>query len=279
VAGVWLGEGDAIPARLVIDASGYRAVVAEHLGLRPPAVRRAVGHEQEVYAPYYDQDEALLVVGDDVAPGGYGWAFPCGQGRVRLGVGVVRPDSDADPQELLASLVDRVAVLRRSCSVMGPLETHAGVMPAADPASTPLVAPGLLLAGDAGVQGSTLLGEGIRYAIGAGRLAGTVGAEALARTGERHPGAEDLARYPEAWQEGMGRTMRRAYRLHLRVCRYGDEEWDQALEVVRRLRSGQVARALAGELTPGWALRTLISSPAVVWGRSGRTLMRDALGL
>jgi hypothetical protein len=46
---------------------------------------------------------------------------------------------------------------------------------------------------------------------------------------------------------------------------------------VALLRPGQVARALAGDLTPGWALRTLVTSPGVVFGASGRALVRSAL--
>jgi digeranylgeranylglycerophospholipid reductase len=275
VVGLALGDGGELPARLVIDASGYRAVIAEHLGLRPPTMRSAIGHEQEVHAPRYDQDEALLVVGDEVAPGGYGWAFPCGHGRVRLGVGVVRPDSDADPRALMDSFLDRVPSLRRACEPSGPLEVHAGVMPAADPAATPLVAAGLLLAGDAGIQGSTLLGEGIRYAIAAGGLAGTAAAAALAAGAT--PSVADLAAYPEAWQHQIGRRMKLAYRLHLRVCRYDDADWARVLDTVSHLHAGQVARALAGDLTPAWALRTLVTSPGVVFGASGRSLIRSAL--
>jgi digeranylgeranylglycerophospholipid reductase len=176
----------------------------------------------------------------------------------------------------MEALVDRLPALRRACEPIGPLEIHAGVMPAADPAATPLVAPGLLLAGDAGVQGSTLLGEGIRHAIAAGRLAGTVGAGVLTGTAGS-PSAEALAAYPEAWRRQIGRRMEVAYRLHLRVCRYGDEDWTHVLAAVAHLRPGQVARALAGDLTPAWAIWTLVSSPGVVFGRSGRSLVRSAL--
>jgi hypothetical protein len=66
-----------------------------------------------------------------------------------------------------------------------------------------------------------------------------------------------------------------AYQLHLRVCRYRDEDWSRILDVVRHLRPGQVARALAGDLTPTWAVRTLVTSPQII--RSGRSLLRAAL--
>jgi len=274
VQGVLLANDEAVRSRLVIDASGYRGVLSERLGLQPGSERRAIGHEVEAYAPHYDQDEAVLIVGDDVAPGGYGWAFPCGAKRVRLGVGVVRPDSTADPAQLLSMLVDRVPALRRSCAPMGALEMHAGVMPALDPRRTPLSGPGLLIAGDAAGQGSTLIGEGIRHAISGGRLAGQAAGRALA-AGTSDGEVAALEAYRAEWQRTHGRQMSIAYELHLRVCRYRDEDWSRILDMVRHIRPGQVARALAGDLTPVWALRTLVTSPQII--RSGRSLLRAAL--
>jgi digeranylgeranylglycerophospholipid reductase len=153
------------------------------------------------------------------------------------------------------------------------------------------------MAGDSGVQGSTLLGEGIRHAVAAGRLAGEAAAAASAldvapglapaRAGARHVGTgaghgaleraqEALEAYPVAWQRSVGRQMDLAWHLHLRVCRYDDADWARILEVVRHLRPGQVARALAGDLTPGWALRTLVTSPRVAL--AGGSLLRAAAG-
>ena len=93
-----------LSSRVVVDASGHTGFLARESGLRPGNDRSAVGMELELHAPAYDQDEVVFWLGDDVAPGGYGWAFPCGDGRVRLGVGVVRPDSDAEPRVLLERL-------------------------------------------------------------------------------------------------------------------------------------------------------------------------------
>src|SRR5581483_5515812 len=86
-----------LTSRVVVDASGHTGFLARDAGLRSGNERSAVGMELELHAPAYDQDEVVFWLGDDVAPGGYGWAFPCGDGRVRLGVGVVRPHSDSEP--------------------------------------------------------------------------------------------------------------------------------------------------------------------------------------
>lgn len=267
------GHGE-VRARLLVDASGTSGVVARAAGLRGTAPRTAVGLEAEVFAPAYDQREALLVVGDAVAPGGYGWAFPCGDGRVRLGVGVVRPDSTADVEELLAHLVARVPALRESCAGAQPLETHAGVMPAFPHAAVPAAADGLLVVGDAAGHGSTLLGEGIRHAMVSGRLAGEVAAEALRVPGR--PAVQALSSYPHRWERAVGRQMRVGYALHTRVSTYTDPDWTRALQAVARMSPGVVMSALAGELTPRFAARLLLRHPLLAAGE-GQRFVRAAM--
>ncbi|HEX7353558.1 MAG TPA: NAD(P)/FAD-dependent oxidoreductase [Mycobacteriales bacterium] len=275
VVGVTRRGGGELRARLVVDATGTTGVIARGAGLRGTAPRTAVGVEAEVFAPSYDQREALLVVGDAVAPGGYGWAFPRGSGRVRLGVGVVRPTSDADVEELLANLVERTPALRESCSGAQPLERHSGVMPAFDHGAVPAVADGLVVVGDAAGHGSTLLGEGIRHAMVSGRLAGEAAASALHRTGS--PAAQELASYPQRWERAVGRQMRIGYVLHEKVCSYGDPEWSRALAAVARMSPGVVMSALAGDLTPRFAARLALRHPLLVIGE-GRRFARAALG-
>lgn len=275
VVGARLRSGQTLRARLVVDATGTAGVIARDAGLRGPAPRTAVGVESEVFAPSYDQREALLVVGDDVAPGGYGWAFPRGNGRVRLGVGVVRPASGADVEDLLAHLVERTPALRGSCADAQPLERHAGVMPAFEHGAVPSVGDGLVVVGDAAGHGSTLVGEGIRHAMTSGRLAGETAAAALRKPGR--PAAEALSAYPTAWDQAVGRQMRIGYVLHEKVCAYGDPQWARALAAVARMSPGVVMTALAGELTPRFAARLAVRHPVLVLGE-GRRFVRAALG-
>src|SRR3954447_3620224 len=139
-----------VEARVVVDASGHTGFLARDAGLRPGNDRSAVGMEVELRAPGYDADEAVFWLGDDVAPGGYGWAFPTGEGRVRLGVGVVRPDSDAEPRLLLNRLLDAFRVHAGGpAAPVGALEMHSGLMPVIAPTATRLAADGLLVVGDA----------------------------------------------------------------------------------------------------------------------------------
>jgi digeranylgeranylglycerophospholipid reductase len=258
-----------LSSRVVVDASGHTGFVARESGLRPANERSAVGMEVELHAPSYDQDEVIFWLGDDVAPGGYGWAFPCGDGRVRLGVGVVRPDSEAEPRVLLERLRAEFARLMGPGSARGALELHSGLMPVLRPDATTLVADGLVVTGDAAGQGSTLLGEGIRYAILAGRGAG----QAIVAAGGDYS-ARGLASYPTEWRRASGRNLKISYAVNKRICAFGDDDWDRVIRRMDKLTPRQAAAVFASSFSPWWALSVLWTDPSLV--RSVGRALRQA---
>ncbi|HTR71293.1 MAG TPA: NAD(P)/FAD-dependent oxidoreductase [Mycobacteriales bacterium] len=248
-----------LTSRVVVDASGHTGFVAREAGLRPGNERSAVGMELELHAPAYDQDEVIFWLGDEVAPGGYGWAFPCGDGRVRLGVGVVRPDSDAEPRVLLDRLRDELGRLIGPSATAGALELHSGLMPVLPPDATTLVGDGLVVTGDAAGQGSTLLGEGIRYAILAGREAG----HAIVTAGGDYT-ARGMASYPRHWRRSVGRNLRISYAVNERITRFGDEDWDRVIRRMDKLTPAQAAAVFASSFSAGWAASVLRTDPSLV---------------
>jgi digeranylgeranylglycerophospholipid reductase len=248
-----------LTSRVVVDASGHTGFVARDVGMRPGNDRSAVGMELELHAPAYDQDEVVFWLGDDVAPGGYGWAFPCGDGRVRLGVGVVRPDSDAEPRVLLEALRAEFVHLVGPSSASGPLEMHSGLMPVLRPDATTLVGDGIVVTGDAAGQGSTLLGEGIRYAILAGRGAG----RAIVSAGGDYS-ARGLASYPREWQRTSGRNLKISYAVNERICKFGDADWDRVIRRLDKLTPAQAAAVFSSSFSPLWALSVLWTDPSLV---------------
>ena len=111
--------------------------------------------------------------------------FPRGNGRVRLGVGVLHPDSDDDARVYLDSIVRDLPQLTAKFKDASPIEYHTGLFPSERPLER-FSRDGLLLAGDAGGHGSTLVGKGIRFAIYSGQMAGAVAAEAGEKKEIRH---------------------------------------------------------------------------------------------
>src|SRR6266581_6145924 len=173
-----IGERITVRSAVTIDASGF----SRHVGVRTEmgkAFRRyGYGAEYDMYAPNYPQDELLLIVGNKFAPSGYAWAFPHGNNRVSVGVGIMRPDCGSDPRVCLDHLVHDLPQLARRLKNASPVEYHTGLFPE-EGLLDRFSRDGLLLAGDAGGLGSTLGGEGIRFAIYPGQMAGTIAAEAV----------------------------------------------------------------------------------------------------
>jgi digeranylgeranylglycerophospholipid reductase len=250
------GSVGAVRTVVTVDASGFGALLARKAGLYPGFQRFGVGVEYDLHAPQFHQREAVLFVGRQLADRGYGWAFPHVDERVRLGIGVLRPDSELHPRALLERL-RRHPVLALGLEGARVLEVHSGVLPA-EPARGRLSTNGLLLAGDSGVQASPLVGEGIRYAVLAGRLAGSVAAGAVI-AGD--VSAARLAAYDRAWHRRFGREMALAWWINQRASRYGDRNWRIVAALMSQLSADQAAAALHGDVDVRWCLGLARKTP------------------
>jgi digeranylgeranylglycerophospholipid reductase len=227
------------------------SVLGRRSGIHPGFEEYGLGVEYDLSAPHFNQDEALLLFGDHVAPGGYAWAFPYGGQRVRVGVGVPRPPNHADPLEYLERLAMNIPALARGLAGSKIVELHRGLIPFLAPLKAPLAADGLVVVGDAAGQNSALAGEGIRYAIEAGQLAGDAIITALA-AGDCS--LRRLKRYETSWRKVHGRDLWIAFRIHRAMLHFTDADWSPALALLQRLSPAQFAGLLRNEFTAAWIL-------------------------
>jgi digeranylgeranylglycerophospholipid reductase len=252
-------------ARVVIDATGYRSVLLKQAGLDPGIRRFGVGAEYDMYAPHCDEGEAVLLVGGEFAPSGYAWVFPWGRHRVRVGVGIIHPDSDAKPDAYLDALVAGAGRFGVDLRGAQPLEHHAGLIPSECFAAR-FAGDGILGVGDAAGQASSLLGEGIRWAIHAGKMAGEVAAGAIAK-GDVSRAA--LSVFDRQWTKRYGKDLRLAHKINQRIAGWDDRKWDERLEVLKLLTPDQFVEALKTNLTGGWLLRFLARNPRALAEAAG----------
>jgi digeranylgeranylglycerophospholipid reductase len=203
--------------------------------------RVGVGYERELSAPRFGQDEAVILVGG-VAPSGYAWAFPRGGTRVRIGVGLIQPDTDLNPRDLYDPVERALADSLEGSQV---LELHTGRIPSQE-APERLTGDGLMAVGDAGGHSNPLLGEGIRHVIEAARRAAPIASAALSR-----PGVAPRERL-RAWERAGRRTRGRSWGLAMRanhyVARMGDDDWDRAVEMLGRLPAELTTPMLRGDI-------------------------------
>lgn len=255
-----------IRSRLTFDATGYRATLSKRSGLHPGFNRFGVGAEYDMYAPQYDESETVGIVGSSFAPAGYAWTAPYGNHRVRVGVGIIHGDSQQDPREYLDKFVERAAEFNINLKGAQPLEYHYGLIPS-DGMAKKFAANGLVAIGDAAGQPSALLGEGIRWAIRGGRLAGEIAADALAA----HDVSETfLARYEQQWRKQYGKNLRIAAIINRRIACWNDAQWDEGIELLNQLSAHQFGQAIASNFVSSWTLWALVGNPK---------LLRKSLGI
>src|SRR5215203_3662469 len=219
-----------VRSTLVIDASGFSTSVGRKAGVASQWKRYGVGAEYECYCEGIDSTTWFLMVGQKYSEAGYAWLFPLSTNRVRIGVGIGRPESKAEPLENLHKIIEkRFKPLDevRDGNIQ-PIELHYGFIPNEGVRRNSIV-DGLIMVGDSAGQSNPLVLEGIRYAIEFGRLAGKVGADSLSQNADR----ESLLEYERSWKAKVESKIQSALKVQMRWLGLTDEEWDKEIEILR----------------------------------------------
>jgi digeranylgeranylglycerophospholipid reductase len=215
---------------LVIDASGFNTSVGRKAGVAGKWTRYGIGAEYECYCDNIDITTWVLMVGQEYSDAGYAWIFPVSANRVRIGVGIGRPESKMEPLERLNKTIEKRSkpLDEIGAGKIQPLELHYGFIPN-DGVRHSSVADGLIMVGDSAGQSNPLVLEGIRYAIEFGRLAGEVGADSLSHNSDR----ESLLEYERLWKAKAESKIVSALKVQKRWIGLTDEEWDKEIEILK----------------------------------------------
>ena len=218
-------------SKLVIDASGFYSVVGRSLGIALPWKRFGAGAEYEAYVDNVDSDTWHLMVGSQYSPAGYAWVFPLGKNKVRIGVGVGKPNSQADACKLLIELLEKRPRPLNDLGRIVPVEFHYGLIPN-EGLRESTIDDNLIMVGDSAGQANPLVLEGIRYAIEFGRTAGRIGAEAVLQV---DTSKEYLKTYEGAMKKAIGSKIAAAVKVQYRWLNLSDQEWDKEIEIIGEL--------------------------------------------
>lgn len=252
-------KGDlTLRATLVIDASGFSASVGRKAGLAGEWKRYGVGAEYECYCDSVDSTTWVLMVGKQYSDAGYAWVFPLSKNRARIGVGIGRPDSDADPLEKLHLLLEKRLKPLDSLGKIQPVELHYGSIPNEGSRQTS-VADGLIMVGDSAGQSNPLVLEGIRYAVEFGRLAGEVGAKSISRGSSK----ESLLEYERTWKSRVEKKIASALRVQSRWIGLSDEQWDKEIEILRDMTVDEFLDFIKADFTAGKMMKLALHHPKI----------------
>lgn len=219
-----------VNASLVIDASGFNSFISRSLNHVSSWKRYGVGAEYECYCDEVDPETLCLMVGERYSEAGYAWIFPLLNNRIRIGVGIGRPESNIDPLAKLNKIIqDRLYPLNKLGKIQ-PIEIHYGMIPN-EGLRKNCIFDGLILAGDTAGQANPLVLEGIRYAIEFGQLAGKIGVKSL----QFGSTIDSLKDYEITCKKILEKRISSSLKVQSRWLNLSDLEWDRELDIIKDL--------------------------------------------
>jgi digeranylgeranylglycerophospholipid reductase len=250
-------KGDlVINCKLVIDASGFSSSIARRLRLVNEWKRYGVGAEYECYCEHVDPTTWTLMVGHQYSDVGYAWVFPVSKNRVRIGVGIGRPESNIDPMQKLHGIIEKKLKPLDRLGKIQPIELHYGSIPN-EGLRESCVSDGLILVGDSAGQSNPLVLEGIRYAIEFGRLAGEIGTRSLSQDSNK----ASLMEYDQIVRKRIESKIKAALKVQARWIGLSDDEWDKEIDTLRDLSIDEFLDFIKAEFTTVKMMKLALSHP------------------
>jgi digeranylgeranylglycerophospholipid reductase len=216
-------------APLIIAADGFESRVGLWAGiktqLKPSDIEaclqyRLVGVDCDVrYNDFY--------IGDKVAPAGYLWVFPKGEGEANVGIGVSLKKSlgIATAKTYLDAWIKRHPGYAKGKSI----EDVAGAVSVSQPLKR-TTANGVMLVGDAARLVDPLTGGGVANACISGQYAGDIAKEAW--------DAQDfsetfLQRYEKKWRDELEEQLMRNYMAKEALMKASDETLNKVIDALQ----------------------------------------------
>jgi len=231
--------------KILIGADGVRSDVAKWFNiLRPRKI--LPGFEIEMYGVDGDPGLVKLFVGQDFAPGFFGWIIPSGDtARVGLCVG------SGNAYAYLEKMLERPMV-KRFVTRAQPILYIAGGIPLGFPKRSH--ADNVMVVGDAACQAKATSGGGIFTSLLCSTFCATTAIEALERDDFS---ARMLHRYHKAWTGSIGKELRKDIAIHESFTRLKDHEVEEIFEVLDNPKILRLIRERGDIDFPskvGWAL-------------------------
>ncbi len=244
------GGEEKIESKYIIDASGWHCAVTSQLGFVERPDRLGIGTEYEFRQDDYPNNRAILFVGSPVLSG-YGWVFPTNYNTVRLGVGVIKPDTDASPRDVMEKLLESGFLDKLGVKVPADYEVNSGILPS-EPFEQNVIFGNVIRVGDAANCATPVAGEGIRIAIEQGRSLGALLSKAIETNSDR-----PLDYYEKAYAAKYARDYRIGFWANQRITRYSPKDWDKSVVRLSKLDEQQMTELLRSRFHLKSILRTV----------------------
>ncbi|MCF8011607.1 MAG: NAD(P)/FAD-dependent oxidoreductase [Clostridiales bacterium] len=207
--------------RLVIGADGANSTTARLAGLQDnnPA---AVIYSAEVKIKRFNEDMVDVFVGQDLAPGWFGWIIPLGEERCRVGTGYALCRPEHTPRYYFEHIVNKFPGYFKDMQI---LKYTGGVVPLG--MKQKIYAPHLLLVGDAANQVKPISGGGVYPGLRGAQLCAETAGESLRENNLTEHG---LVKYQLTWEKEFGKEIQSGISYRERYLNLNDNDIDQLIK-------------------------------------------------
>jgi digeranylgeranylglycerophospholipid reductase len=245
-----MGEEWSVETKILIGADGVESKIGRKAGI----IKTLKLGDVESCAQYLmtglemDPNYTYFYLGNELAPGGYAWVFPKGNGSANVGIGVLPKIAKKTAREYLDSFIERENISGKIT------EFVAGAVPVYGEVET-AVADNIMLAGDAAFHADPITGGGIANALSAGYYAGKVAAEAVRK---ENYSASFLKKYDDLWKNDFGKKLARNKKLQQKFLKMDDETINK------------LARSISGKNLKEMSVRAIVvellkAYPKLLW--------------
>ncbi len=230
---VCFANGQSVLGRVVIDASGPVAGFGkkEKIAWKPPDLEPAYFVIAENTG--IRRDAIHIYLGRDIAPGGYGWAFPRGENTASIGIVMGRDyRAGCDIRKKLDALVER--------NFPNAKITHrwAGAIPCEGRPQV-IAARRLFKAGDAASAVNPFTRAGIVEALESGKLAGAFALKALGAKSANQV-SSCCKEYRRRWHLALGKKHGKLSRAKGALSKMPDADYNTAFSELSKIPQGKL---------------------------------------
>lgn len=215
-----LGETIEVKADVVIAADGIESNMARMAGLKTIQSPQQICScaQYEMVGVDVDPNYLEFFFGENVAPKGYVWIFPKGDGVANVGVGIRSPDKT--PLYYLDKFVSKLDAT--------PVELNIGGVPVSGPIEKTYT-DGLLVVGDAAGHVDPITGGGIHPTITCARIAGEVAAESVKN---EDCSSNNLQNYEKLWKKEVGKGLSQSAKYRKMADKLSDKDMNSLAEFI-----------------------------------------------
>jgi len=231
-----LGESKVIKSKIVIGADGVDSRVGKWAGIKTLVKMKDMESCVQYSVGNIDLDvhRMDMYLGNSVAPGGYLWVFPKGEGFANIGIGVSgKYSKEKSAKQYIDEFMEK---FYPSATIH---TTMCGGVPCAKPLKEP-ISEGLMLVGDAAHFVNPMTGGGIAAAMKSGMFAGRIASDSIKNN---DTSVKFLNKYIKLCNKDFMSRHNRIYAVKETIQKLSDEELNSIADKVNKIPPGKISLA------------------------------------